>query len=248
MDLLNKNHNKFILTPIFSVLRDAVLASSGVGSGIETFPLCDYVTQSVFLKMTGFQEQKMKSVCWELASYDYEYRYDRYTKDRLGECSTYNEKNKIYQDLIKQIKRHSVVAFEISSLDKSKILSEVGTEINEIFSNSNFEIWAQRTFTEYKAIWSSISTNSYSNDEKNMFSDSGTYSLKKMYDNHLYRHRNRVAHNTLSYQQNLPTLQTLVEENYKYENYFLFFSILGLIDKLSIELYSKYLHTVTNSA
>ena len=69
-----KNHKNFILSSISDVLNDAVSASAGVNSGIETYPLCDYIMQSVFLKMTGFQEQKMKCICWELATNDYEYR------------------------------------------------------------------------------------------------------------------------------------------------------------------------------
>ena len=65
-------------------------------------------------------------------------------------------------------------------------------------------------------------------------------SLKDIYDDHLYKHRNRIAHNTVSYQQNLPSLKSLIDENYKYNNYFLWFSILILIDNIFIELYNKY--------
>ncbi len=86
------NHNKFILSPVSNILKDVVSASSGIGDGIETYPLCDYVMQSVFLKMTGAQEQKMKCIVWELATNDYDYRYERFTKSPLGECSNYTEK------------------------------------------------------------------------------------------------------------------------------------------------------------
>src|SRR5688572_16987320 len=85
------NHTEFILSPTTDILRDVVSASAGIGHGIETYPLCDYVMQSAFLKMTGFQEQKMKCICWELATNDYEYRYE-FTKNPLGECSSYKEK------------------------------------------------------------------------------------------------------------------------------------------------------------
>ncbi len=60
----------------------------------------------------------------------------------------------------------------------------------------------------------------------------------------LYKHRNRCAHNTQSYQQNLPTLKTLANEDYQYENYFVRFAILILIDKVFIELYKKYLEVL----
>ena len=65
--------------------------------------------------------------------------------------------------------------------------------------------------------------------------------FENVYKNYLYKHRNRVAHNLLSYQQNLPTLSKLKEKNNKYENYFLYFFMLIFIDELFIYLYKKYL-------
>jgi hypothetical protein len=62
--------------------------------------------QSVFLKMTGFQEQKMKCIYWEMATNDYEYRYE-FTKNPLGECSSYTDKNIIYQQLVTQIQKYN---------------------------------------------------------------------------------------------------------------------------------------------
>ena len=64
-----RNHTEFILSPITKILDDVVSASSGIGSGIETFSLCDYVMQSVFMKMTGFQEQKMKCIIFPKTSW-----------------------------------------------------------------------------------------------------------------------------------------------------------------------------------
>jgi hypothetical protein len=56
----------------------------------------------------------------------------------------------------------------------------------------------------------------------------------------LYSHRNRCAHNTLSYQENLPTLKTLLKSNPKDDNYFVRFTLLILIDKIFVALYKKY--------
>jgi hypothetical protein len=243
-DTYLKNHNNFILSPITSILKDVVSASAGVGKGIETYPLCDYIMQSVFLKMTGFQEQKMKCICWELATNDYEYRYVRFTQSRLGECSSYKEKNMIYQDLIKQIKKHSSLSFDPNSLDKNQMLSDINTYVKDVFKNTNLLIWAQKSYNDYLSIWNSVSATFFANDEKNLFTGTPQYSLKEMYENHLYSQRNRTAHNTLSYQQNLPTLKTLVIENYKYENYFIYFSLLILIDELFKELYTRYLKII----
>jgi len=227
------------LSPITDILKDVASASAGIGSGIETFPLCDYVMQSVFLKMTGFQEQKMKCVCWEMATVDYEYRYD-FTKTPLGECSSYSEKQKIYRDLIKQIEKHGL-EFSKIGIDKVKILTTTFSNILNTFSNTNLSIWAQKDFLTFQTISKEIKATHFVTEKGSLFSDA---TLKKMYEDHLYRQRNRVAHNTSSYQQNLPTLKTLINEDYKYENYFVFFSILVLIDSIFIELYKKYLTTL----
>ena len=117
------NHNNFILSPIGEILKDMVSASSGVGNGIESFPLLDYIMQATFLKMTGAQEQKMKCIGWELATYDYEYRY-KFTQKPLGECSSYDEKEKIFNDIIYQIVKHGKKEFDIYSIDKQKLLTK----------------------------------------------------------------------------------------------------------------------------
>jgi hypothetical protein len=235
------NHTDFILSPITEILKNVVLASAGIGSGIETFPLCDYIMQSVFLKMTGFQEQKMKCVTWELATFDYDYRRTLLSNDdRLGECSSYSDKNKIYKRLVAQIQK-SNPRFDIkSNLDNNKILQETVLGIKTLFANTNLSIWAQSSFLEFvnknafikKEHFACVDANGKTNLFENVLQDK--YEI-------LYNHRNRIAHNTQSYQQNLPTLKTLVSDNYQYENYFLHFSILVLIDKIFIELYKKYL-------
>lgn len=235
------NHNKFILLPISEILKDVATASVGVGTGIETYPLCDYVMQSVFLKMTGSQEQKMKCICWELASADYEYRYFRFTQKRLGECSDYSEKREIYKDLIKQIKKYDNSFISLSENERNGILLKTRLSIENIFSDSNLLIWAQKSYSEFLNIWSGVLKTHFANDKDNLFTGTNTYSLKQVYENHLYKHRNRIAHNTLSYQQNLPTLKTLIDEKYKYDNYFIYFAVLILIDNIFISLYSKYL-------
>jgi hypothetical protein len=248
-DMRPNIHTDFILSPITDVLKDAVSASAGVGSGIETFPLCDYIMQSVFLKLTGFQEQKLKCVCWELATADFEYRYDRDTK-HIGERSKYEDKQAIYKDLVKLIKKRST-SFDIKNdIDKGKILTTTSNAIKDIFDKTNLSIWSQKSFNEYKSIWSEIEKKHFANDANNLFTaitekqkEMGEISLQTIYKDYLYKHRNRIAHNTQSYQQNLPTLKTLIDKNYKYENFFIWFSILVLIDEIFRALYEKYLKT-----
>ena len=237
-----KTHRKFISLPISSVLDDVKTASKGIDFGIEGYPLCDYIMQSVFIKMTGFQEQKMKCICWELATHDYDYRYHRFSKEKLGECSKYDEKTKIYSDLIGQIKKYRSDFSIINESDREVILKKSSSEVEEIFSDSNLSIWAQRKYFDYEKIWERIGNGHFASDGKNLlkFMDSGVC-LRKVYTNHLYRHRNRIAHNTQSYQHNLPTLKTLAETDFLYENYFVWFALLNLIDKIVIHLYSIYI-------
>ena len=231
------SHKDFILSPITNILNDVVTANAGIGNGIETYPLGDYIMQSVFLKMTGFQEQKMKCICWELATYDYEYRYRRYTLKPIGECSTYEEKKTIYKDLIEQIKKH-IPNFDVSTfLNKEQIRATTLSEIQDIFSNTNLSTWSQKNFVEFSTNTTLIQNNHFGS-MSNLFENV----LQDRYSQ-LYTHRNRCAHNTLSYQQNLPTLQTIVHESYRYDNYFVRFALLTLLDKIFIALYIKYIET-----
>lgn len=102
----------------------------------------------------------------------------------------------------------------------------------------NFKL---KSFKQFSGIWNNLfSKNSLLTD--NLFvSEQGHVRLKDVYKDHLYKARNRIAHNTLSYQQNLSTLKVLKGEDYKYENYFLWFAILVLIDEVFLMLYKKYL-------
>jgi hypothetical protein len=228
------NHNSFILSSITDILKEAVFASAGIGSGIETYPLCDYIMQSVFLKMTGFQEQKMKCICWELATNDYEYRRVLLAdKDQLGECSTFKAKNMIYKRLVDEIGL-------LDDKDKRSILIETFLDIKKTFSDTNLSIWAQQSFNWFIKHHKNFIKIVHFANKNNLLEGCLKYDL-------LYKHRNRCAHNTQSYQQNLPTLKTLTNENYQYENYFVRFAILILIDKIFMELYKNYLNTLKNN-
>ena len=184
----------------------------------------------------------MKCVCWDIASIDFEYRYE-FTKKPLGECSSYFDKNTIYKDLVKVAKKYNITVNEIFQ-HRENLIKYATDEIQETFENTNLSIWAQAAFFEFKEILKLIKKNHVAG-EGDILADT---TLKSWYTDHLYRHRNRVAHNTSSYQQNLPTLKTLIGENYKYENYFLFFFILILIDKIFIDFHKKLLQADNEKA
>ena len=53
-------HTEFIQTPIQTILEQGINASHSLTFGIESFPMSEYYLQSLFLRMTGAAEQKMK--------------------------------------------------------------------------------------------------------------------------------------------------------------------------------------------
>ena len=87
-------HKTFICDPIFRILQDCIFSTKTSGAGIQTYPLCDYVMQTTFLKMTGASEQKMKCILWELATYDFEFRYKYLGEKNYGEMSRLDDKKK----------------------------------------------------------------------------------------------------------------------------------------------------------
>ncbi|ANW96089.1 hypothetical protein AXE80_07265 [Wenyingzhuangia fucanilytica] len=234
---MNK-HQEFIFSPITSILQEVVLANSGVSFAIETYPLSEYIMQSVFLKMTGFQEQKLKCLTWEMATSDFEYRRTLLgNEDNLGECSSYNSKNKIYQRLISILEKE-IQNFKVNeNIDASMILNNSVEEIKNIFKGSTLLIWDQNNYNYFsKNIKQIIKHNHFANTKRNLFESS----LQELYKS-LYSFRNQCAHNTLSYQENLPTLNTLSNSKYLNYNYFIWFTQLIIIDKIFISLYSHFI-------
>lgn len=95
-------HEKFILTSISLIPQETLISCTPLHNGINSYPLCEYIMQTTFLKMTGASEQKIKCILWELATDNYDFRYE-YLKDNYGECSNYESKEKAFQNLLKCI-------------------------------------------------------------------------------------------------------------------------------------------------
>jgi len=268
-------HTDFILTPITTILEEAVAVTSSIGDGIETYPLCDYILQATFLKMTGFQEQKMRCIAWELGTNDFEFRYWWLEKANLGTYSAYDHKNNIYKEFYQVLKRINI-DFSITDINKKSLLDNTTHKINEIFKDSNLISWVRADFSYFVSDdWTDI--DQFLKDGNNMFvsipnennrpkkperkekdSDQAYEDKLREYNSKytiyiknkehnlrckyeiMFNQRNRLAHNTLSYQQNLPTLNKLVNETQESRNYFIWFGLLTLIDNIFIELYRLY--------
>ena len=113
--------------------------------------------------------------------------------------------------------------------------------IIQLIDKSPIATWEQHNFQFYKSNWNDIYDDGILTKES-LFSSS----MHDYYTNIVYKHRNRCAHNLTSYQENLPTLTTIISDIYKYENYFFRFSIIILIDEIFIRLFNKYKAELVN--
>lgn len=305
--MYNDIHGDFILSPLFDILIRGVTASHSLTAGIETYPLSEYFFQSLFLQMTGAQEQKLKCILWELASNDYQFRYEFLHAKSYGECSEYKAKSDVFNDLVNAIKSFeptftvdrlwddvplepNVEATErtrweakikdsyrkqaddiikhkekkespmsevwkqairdnyavkllpetdfanhLSSLRKEKRIHEIIHSIIGLFDYSKVKSWAEQDFIHYKS-------------KAKYYFDSKRLAQKQLLDSELinyhresvYKHRNACAHNTTSYQKNLPTLNALCINDYKQRNYFFRLTLLILIDEVFVRTYQSY--------
>ena len=230
-------HEKFILTSISSIPQETLISCTPLHNGINSYPLCEYIMQTTFLKMTGASEQKIKCILWELAT------------DNYGECSNYESKEKAFQNLLKCISKNNSL-FEISESEKQILLDKSISSCNSLFDNSIFSSWLPKENLEYKQIIKRITTKQFYqklgktimllSKKDNLSEPEKENNLRDMFDS-TYEHRNRCAHNLLSYQDNLPSLDKLKKENYKYDNWFLRFFILILLDNIFIYLFKEYI-------
>ncbi|MEG2340027.1 MAG: hypothetical protein RSB69_04660 [Odoribacter sp.] len=210
------------------------------------------------MKMTGAQEQKMKCICWELATVDFEIRRDLYSSWTLGECSNLTDKNKVLTVMLKAIVELKEDFDVNNAIDKQAILNETKCDVEHFFKHSSIYGFGEKEYNEYLKIFNEIETEclyyiadsqrvmfkkcdncSHKTDTNKPLTCTNKKSLIFMYDC-LYKHRNRCAHNLMSYQQNLPSLKTLNNDDYLYENYFVRFSLLIIIDKIIMTLYKIF--------
>ena len=294
-------HKKFILTPIVEILQDAVNACKGIGQGIETQSLGEYVLQTTFLKMTGAQEQKLKCICWEMATYDYGYRY-QYLKKNYGECSAYSDKSSIYKDLAEMVRkidkdfdvdmlfedvdiklrkgeliaqkikealrnqekkkkrkltdeeaekmtagmtayyeRNGLCEKEKLAFKRRVLFLEVQDKIESIIGGTLAAQWEEHNYLNFTMLWKNLSKWNYAVGDMLLSKE-----LQSFYTKYVFEHRNRCAHNLVSVQKNLPTLKTLEDEGFVYDNYYFRFAMLVLLDEVFMRLYKQYVGALEN--
>ena len=237
-------HEKFIMTPVMSILEEMKAATTCLESGVAIYPLLDYVFQSTFIKMTGFIEQKLKCIDWELATNDYDYRRDylKNVRDR-GEYSTYDAKNGVYKKMIETLcKLKQVDDNELFSNLKGSVITFPKGKIEKLFVGTNAIFGRERDYNAFLQCECDIYRDQFLHSKNSLLE----LDLKDQYVNKVYRNRNRIAHNTTSYQRNLPNLTELENEDNLSRNYFFWFAILVLIDDIFTELYRQYSNCLYN--
>lgn len=254
-----RKHEIFILTPMTKILDEAQFALMPLEGNIDNYPLFDYVMQSLFLKMTGFQEQKVKCISWELATDDYALRYERYKQHPLGECSSYKDKRQVFADLVDILESEKQGFSVLPEQEREYIMNSTKDDLLNFCSQSPISGWAEKSLDEFFKLFGKCGKecvlfidNAKASDilghcdncpKKSTSGACGLYrikSLKNVYEITI-QHRNRCAHNTSSFQQNLPSLDNLQKKEYVLENYFVRFALLIIIDKVLVALFKRYL-------
>lgn len=234
-------HTDFIISDIFDVVDDAIMSTSSIGQNIAHYSLCEYLFQSVFLRLTGYQEQKLKCILWEIASDDLDFRYKYLSGSvKVNECSQLSDKNIVYNILKKTLEDKNHPFLFPDEIEINRQISEIKDNLISKFETSVFRNWLPREYSRFIEFSSNIR---YKRD--------GYFTLKSIFggDNYLneafdklYRHRNRCAHNLLSYQSNVPELLDFTKDVDGSDNYFTRILLLCMIDNVFTRMFKFYIN------
>lgn len=247
-------HFDFILSEGHVLVEDAARALASVQTGMLNRFTCDYILQAAFLAMTGYLEQKMKCVCWEVASRDYEFRSRDFDNDKLQ--SSYADKRDVLNNLIRSVDRIGG-KFVPNNIGKGDILTRTVDSIKAFRRTSGILGWGTVQYEEAVKLFDKVSPGDLLVDDgkgdakrydyfwgrgrmtEGMLS-ANRVNLCYLYEEVVYRHRNRCAHNTLSYQINHPELGLLSREEFIYHSYLIRFFILLIIDEIIRQVFRQW--------
>ena len=126
----------------------------------------------------------------------------------------------------------------LAKTKKEKFINKSLEEIYKLFDGTIMTKWSEREYAtfikKYKADFNSV----HFCKDKGELLDSY---LQKFYVEVVYNYRNRCAHNTVSYQRNLPSFDVLSDKFYYRQNFFFRYALLLLIDKIIVKAYKFYL-------
>lgn len=227
------------MTPLSAILKTATESMAAMGDGMQCYPVADWVMPTVFLRMTGAQEQKLKCIYWDLGSMDLERRFHRIL-EKLGDMSCYDEKKDLCTDLVSFLVRNKPGYNPSTDIDRGNLLAEAIEDVKNACGRTLMQTWYPDYYLDFEEVTTRMRKEDIVewnyNDCKCKELLKGE--LRKVFDA-MYYHRNRCAHNTTSFQRNLPKFETLSGQNAVYENYFIRFLMLILLDRLFVGLYKE---------
>lgn len=227
-----KNKN-FILQPVESILEEMQLSTARLSADFNTLPVYNYILQAVLLKMTGFMEQKMKLIFWEMATNSPEIRLKLF-KNNQNEFSSYKDKKGVFTSLYKEVKRK--MGENKIKLNYSQHVKDTKELISQLFEESLIKDFSARDFFFWQEFITELSKKEYIPSDSNFLPNH----VQNIYERTI-RFRHTIAHNTKAPLVITAELKSLQEKEYKYENYFVRFSVIILVDKIFIELFKQYL-------
>ena len=217
-------HKDFILTPLSSLIEQTLRPLDLYKGQICNYIMKEYVLQTLFMKLTGCMEQKAKCILWDIATHDFEYRRDFLLgNSKQGEYSKYDSKNYVYRTLV----NHGGI---IDDQKKGELLTQLKDFKKDILVESILKVWLPRELRDLK-IKELFAIKRWAGDSllESPLNDT-------IYES-LYKHRNRCAHNVLSYQGNVMNPQKIKEVGDA--SYATWFTLLVLMDMIYMELYEK---------
>ena len=138
-------HDDFIFRPIIKVLENSIDAISLVEEGIESYLLNDYIMSTIFIQMTGFQEQKFKCIAWELATENYNFRRDFLKNFSSEGFSTYKSKTELYKKI-----NENIGEYQFSDQEKDSIIENTLNRMTDLIENSPLKSWNEPQYNDFK--------------------------------------------------------------------------------------------------
>lgn len=234
----------FIFTPLADILATATESLGAIEEGMQSYPVADWVMPTVFLRMTGAQEQKLKCIYWDLGSMDLERRFHRIL-EKLGDMSCYDEKRDLCSDLLSFLIRNKFDFDPERDIDREKLLVDAIADVKRACGGTMMQMWYPDYYKDYEEVTARFRAEDIMewNEKDCKCKELLKEELKKAF-NAMYYHRNRCAHNSTSFQKNLPKFVVLSGAGAVYENYFIRFFVVILLDRLYMELYRMAIEQV----
>ncbi len=239
-------HKKFIESDIADILKESIRVADLNYKGIESHPLFEYILQTTFLKMTGYSEQKLKCILWDVSTIDYDFRYETYNgRWDYGECSGRKDKEKIFKKLEEKVKAFDSQYMFFNSKTNVDYRKDAVELVEKELKKSCLKYASERSLDCLDSIYKERFDEKVE-DTKTLFvkmqkkNNSNEKARDAIYDI-LYKHRNRCAHNLKSYQIESPKLYYMLTKvmDKLNDSYFAFFAELIALDNIFKKLYKK---------